>query len=416
MRDEDLLTVWELECDVTKVLIEMTRKGCPVDVSAAQKVRDEMVKEERAIQNRHKGVNFNSSEEVAHYLKKYEINTPRTKKGNASVTNDWLNSHSNPLVQEIANARQLRKIRSDYIEGTIMGPHRHNGRIHACFRQTASDEGGTRSGRLSSANPNMQQVPKRSSWGKRIRTLYCAEEGAQWCKSDYSSQEPRLQVHYALLSNGGKGLPGAAEACQAFTDGIKLYTFFEKATGVDYDTCKMLCLGISYGMGVESMARSIGKSITECEQVLATFNEKAPFLSILFDRTKAAANRRGYIKTILGRRSHFNQWSAGWQDGGFTQAFPFEKAKQVYEGKRIERAHTKNALNRLIQGSAADQTKIAMVELHKAGIDLRLPVHDELNAMVTSDKEVEMVREIMEHAIELKVPTVADIDLGRTWC
>jgi DNA polymerase I-like protein with 3'-5' exonuclease and polymerase domains len=130
----------------------------------------------------------------------------------------------------------------------------------------------------------------------------------------------------------------------------------------------------------------------------------------------AAANKRGYIKTIMGRRSHFDQWSAGFVDGKPTQAYSLEKAKTIYKGQRLERAYTSKALNRLIQGSAADQTKVAMVELWKQGIDLRLPVHDELNAMVTSDKEVKMIAEIMEHAIELRVPTVADIDLGATWC
>ena len=166
-------------------------------------------------------------------------------------------------------------------------------------------------------------------------------------------------------------------------------------------------------MGKDKMAETLGVSVDECSAILEQFNSKAPFLRMLFDNAMAAANKRGFIRTILGRRSRFDQWSSGYGSSPITG---YSKAQSVYEGQRIQRAFTSKALNRLIQGSAADQTKIAMVELHKQGVDLRLPVHDELNAMVTSDKEVKLITDIMEHAIELKVPTVADVDLGPTWC
>ena len=354
-------------------------------------------------------MNLQSSGELADYFLTKGIKSPKTAKGNASIKNDWLKAHKDPFVQEIAAARQLRKVRSDYIEGTILGAHRHKGRIHACFKQTTSDDGGTRSGRLSSSNPNMQQVPKRSAWGKKIRTLYIAEPGTQWCKADYSSQEPRLQTHYALL----EGMAGAEGAKASWEAGVKMYTFFEELTGLHYDTCKMLCLGIGYGMGKVKMAETLNVTEAECEDILNKFNTQAPFMRQLFERTMGVAGRRGYIKTIYGRRAHFNQWTAGFKQPIFSS---LEKAHASNTGTRFSRAFTSKALNRLIQGSAADQSKLAMVESFKAGLDVRLPVHDEINAMVTSQKEVDLLRDIMEHVIELKVPTVADIDLGPTWC
>ena len=174
------------------------------------------------------------------------------------------------------------------------------GRIHADFKQTASDSGGTRSGRLSSANPNMQQVPKRSDIGKAIRQLYIAEPGSLWCKADYSSQEPRLQVHYALLGQFGRPLPGANEALDAFTKGENYIHSLKKRPGLPLrHTCKMLCLGISYGMGNKKMARTLGISDEVCSDTMRKFNKEAPFLKILFDNCMNTANQRGYIKTIL---------------------------------------------------------------------------------------------------------------------
>lgn len=412
LQADDLIRVWELECETTKVLLSMSRKGVPVDLQSAEKLRDQLVRREKALEQQFSGVDIWSPPQLAKFCIKQGITPPKTDKGNYSVNKQFLEQSEHPILKQILEARGINRLRKVFIEDIVLNGN-YRGRIHACFKQVTSDDGGTRSGRLSSSNPNMQQVPKRSEWGKKIRGIYVAEPDTQWCKADYSSQEPRLQVHYALLSNMGHGLPKAQEARDAFAAGVKLYTFFEDATGLPYDTCKMLCLGISYGMGKDKMAETLGVSVDECSSILEQFNSKAPFLRMLFDNAMAAANKRGFIRTILGRRSRFDQWSSGYGSSPITG---YSKAQSVYEGQRIQRAFTSKALNRLIQGSAADQTKIAMVELHKQGIDLRLPVHDELNAMVTSDKEVKLITDIMEHAIELKVPTVADVDLGPTWC
>lgn len=408
LSDENLLKVWELECEVTKALQYMTKMGVPVDQEAAEQLRDEMWKEEKKLTQQFKGVDIWSTDQLAEFLIHHDIKVPKTDKGNYSVTKDFLSNSKHALCGQLNDLRGLNRLRKVFVEDTALkGTYR--GRIHADFKQTASDEGGTRSGRLSSSNPNMQQVPKRSSWGKRIRSLYVAEPDTLWCKADYSSQEPRLQVHYALL----QGLPKAEEAAEAFRKGVKLYTFFEEITGLPYDTCKMLCLGIGYGMGKAKMAETIGVSLDECASILSRFNTHAPFLRQLFDRTMRVANERGTIRTIYGRVAHFNQWTSGFGNPVFRD---IKLAHKESNNTPVERAFTSKALNRLVQGSAADQSKLALVACYKAGMDIRLPVHDEINAMVSNKAEAKQLAEIMEHVIELKVPTVADLDIGRTWC
>ena len=412
LKEQGLWKVWELECELIPVLVYMSRMGVPVNLDAAEQLNTQLKIKESALLNEFKDLDIWSPQQLGKYCESLGLVVPRTEKGNYSVAKDFLLHCEHPQVKKIQEARSINRLRKVFIEDIILNQN-HNGRIHADFRQTASDEGGTRSGRLSSSNPNMQQVPKRSDIGKAIRQLYIAEQGSLWCKADYSSQEPRLQVHYALLGQFGKPLPGAEQARLAFEQGEKLYTFFEKTTGLPYDTCKMLCLGISYGMGMSKMARTLGISDEFCKTTMRKFNKEAPFLKILFDNVMNRASTKGYIKTILGRRARFDFWT---NDFNNTPVKTYGYAKSKYPDGQLFRAFCSKALNRLIQGSAADQAKVAMVHAYKAGMDLRLPVHDEINAMVADEQESNKLKEIMEQAIPLKVPVVADIDLGGTWC
>lgn len=412
LKEQELWNVWNLECELIPVLVYMSRKGVPVNLDAAEQLNADLKVKEIALLSEFKNLDIWSPQQLGKYCESLGLKVPRTDKGNYSVAKEFLQHCEHPQVQKIQEARSINRLRKVFIEDIILNQN-YNGRIHADFRQTASDEGGTRSGRLSSSNPNMQQVPKRSDIGKRIRSLYIAEPDRLWCKADYSSQEPRLQVHYALLGQFGRPLPGAEDARLAFEQGEKLYTFFENATGLPYDTCKMLCLGISYGMGMAKMAKTLGISEQMCQTTMRKFNAEAPFLKILFDNVMNKASKRGYIKTILGRRARFDFWT---NDFNNTPLKTYGYAKAKYPEGELFRAFCSKALNRLIQGSAADQAKVAMVNAYKAGMDLRLPVHDEINAMVANKEESDKLKDIMEQAIPLKVPVVADIDLGPTWC
>lgn len=413
----NLTQIWELECKVTKVLLSMTLKGVPINLPEAEEYNDTLKKKEKELSSQFGSLDIWSPQQLGHYCETtLKIKVPRTEKGNYSVDKFFLQSTNNPTLKSIHELRSINRLRKVFIEDIIIGQN-YKGRIHADFKQTASERGGTRSGRLSSSNPNMQQVPKRSAIGKKIRSLYIAEPDMLWCKADYSSQEPRLQVHYALLGDitNQHPLPKAEEARAAFAAGEKLYTFFEKETGLPYDTCKMLCLGIAYGMGNKTMATQLDIGEEECKLVAQKFNAKAPFLQILFDNVMLRAKQKGEIKTILGRKAHFDFWMPSYDD---KPVKGYDNATKKYKDqvKNLQRAFVSKGLNRLIQGSAADQTKLAMVLAHDAGLDLRLPVHDEINAMVSSEDEANKLGKIMEEAITLKVPVVADIDLGPTWC
>lgn len=412
LKEQDLWKIWELECRLTPVLVHMTLKGVPVNLDQAEKLNKELKIKETKLKDKFKNLDIWSPAQLARHMESLGLVVPKTEKGNPSVSKDFLINCEHPEVKLIHEARSINRLRKVFIEDTILKQN-YKGRIHADFKQVASDNGGTRSGRLSSANPNMQQVPKRSDIGKAIRSLYIAEPGKLWCKADYSSQEPRLQVHYALIGEFGRPLPKAVEAKEAFERGEKLYTFFEKTTGLPYDTCKMLCLGISYGMGMKKMAKTLGISEDLCRSTMEKFNTEAPFLKVLFDNAMNVADGRGYIKTIMGRRARFDFWTPSFDDSPVKGYGP---AKGKYPNKMLQRAFTSKALNRLIQGSAADQAKKAMVDAYDAGFDMRLPVHDEINCMVNSEKESLDLKLIMENAIHLKVPVIADIDLGPTWC
>lgn len=410
--EEDVWDVWQLECDLVPVLVHMTLKGVPVNLDSAEQLNNELKKREMMLTDKFKNLDIWSPPQLGRYCESLGLVVPRTDKGNYSVSKEFLEHCEHPEVKQIQEARSINRLRKVFIEDIILNGN-HKGYIHAEFRQTASDHGGTRSGRLSSRNPNMQQVPKRSSIGKQIRALYIAEEDKLWCKADYSSQEPRLQVHYALLGQFGKPLPKAVDALESFKKGEKLYSFFEKATGLPYDTCKMLCLGISYGMGNKKMASTLGISEEMCTTTQRKFNAEAPFLKILFDNVMNRANKVGHIRTILGRKARFDFWTPSFDQPPVKTR---EAAEKKYPDQQLNRAFVSKALNRLIQGSAADQAKKAMVDAYRAGFDLRLPVHDEINCMVNSEQESLDLKLIMENAIPLKVPVVADIDLGPTWC
>jgi DNA polymerase I-like protein with 3'-5' exonuclease and polymerase domains len=412
LQEQDLWTVWEMECKLTPVLVHMTMKGVPVNVDGADKLNEQLKAKEKQLKHHFSDLDIWSPVQLARHIEKLGFIVPKTEKGNPSVDKDFLVNCDHPEVKLIHEARSINRLRKVFIEDIILNQN-YKGRIHADFKQVASDSGGTRSGRLSSSNPNMQQVPKRSDIGKAIRSLYVAEPDTLWCKADYSSQEPRLQVHYALLGEFGQPLPKAVQAREAFERGEKLYTFFEKTTGLPYDTCKMLCLGISYGMGMKKMAKTLNISEEDCKATMRKFNSEAPFLKVLFDNAMNIASSRGYIKTIMGRRARFDFWTPSFEEKPVKGYGP---ARGKYPDKPLQRSFTSKALNRLIQGSAADQAKKAMIDAYDAGFDMRLPVHDEINAMVTSEKESLDLKLIMENAIQLKVPVIADIDLGPTWC
>ncbi len=289
--------------------------------------------------------------------------------------------------------------------------YEHAGRIHAEIQQLRSDTGGTVSGRLSMSNPNLQQLPARNKdYGPLIRGLFLPEEGCQWGSFDYSQQEPRLVVHYA--ASIGEGYEGSRELVDAYTNAsADFHQTVADLVGIDRKQAKTIGLGLMYGMGKHKLSNMLGVSYDEAQNLISKYNTKAPFVKLLSDRCMAKANNEGIIRTKLGRKCRFDMWEP--KDFGVHTPERFENASAKYGQANIKRAFTYKALNRLIQGSAADQTKQAIVSCYEAGYLPLLQIHDELCFNIQDKNDVAKIKREMESCVELKVPSVVDVALGK---
>lgn len=263
----------------------------------------------------------------------------------------------------------------------------------------------------SCSNPNLQQIPARDPLiGPMIRGLFLPEEGMQWGAFDYSSQEPRLVAHYAYLLE----LPGAEAFHTAYQKdpNTDFHQIAADLVGVDRKKAKNINLGLFYGMGKGKLADQLGLPMTEANELFAQYHAAVPFVRRLSEHCMSRAEQKGVIRTLLGRKCHFNKWEPRRYQGGPPKSHSDALAEY---GPEIKRAFTYKALNKLIQGSAADQTKKAMLELFRAGILPMLQLHDELDVSITSKEEGEKVMEIMETCVQLSVPSVVDMDIGPSW-
>jgi DNA polymerase I-like protein with 3'-5' exonuclease and polymerase domains len=259
-------------------------------------------------------------------------------------------------------------------------------------------------------NPNLQQIPARNKdLGPRIRSLFLPEEGHQWGCFDYNQQEPRLVVHYASLLN----LYGVDDVVHAYMEGdADFHQIVADMADIPRTQAKTINLGLFYGMGKNKLQAELGISKLQANDLFKQYHGKVPFVKALMDATMQRAQEGGQIRTLLGRLCRFHLWEPN--QFGIHKALPHDQALREH-GPGIKRAYTYKALNKLIQGSAADMTKKAIIELHKEGITPHLQVHDELDISVGSDKESDKIKEIMENAVTLEVPNKVDYEFGKTW-
>ena len=262
--------------------------------------------------------------------------------------------------------------------------------------------------------PNLQQVPARHPIiGPMVRGLFLPEEGELWAANDFSSQEPRLLVHYASLLK----LDGAGRMAEAYQEdpGTDFHQMVADLAGIDRKQAKTIGLGLIYGMGVKKLAVELDMHDDEAKELIQTFHQNVPFLkSTIYAVQKKIESPAsgGSIRTLLGRKCRFPLWEPiAW---GINKALPYEEAAAKY-GVRIKRSMTYKGTNKLIQGSAADQCKSAMLALHKAGFNIMLQVHDEIALSVKSREEAEEAAKIMREAVELAVPSKVDVEVGPNW-
>jgi DNA polymerase I-like protein with 3'-5' exonuclease and polymerase domains len=412
MYHEDVEDIFKLETELFPCLVDMRFLGVRVDTEAAYQLKQQLVEEEKeCLQKVKKETSVDVQIWAARSIEKVfqKLNLPydlTAKTHSPSFTKNFLQNHPHPLVKQIARAREINKSHTTFID-TIL-KHQHKGRIHAEINQIRSDSGGTVTGRFSYNNPNLQQIPARNKeLGPRIRSLFIPEEGCQWGCFDYSQQEPRLVTHYASLD----GLYGVDEVLNSYNEGeADFHQIVSDMANIPRGQAKTINLGLFYGMGKNKLQAELGVSKEDAEDLFRTYHDKVPFVKMLMESVMRRAQDKGRVRTLLGRRCRFNLWEPN--QFGIHKALPHEEALAEH-GPGIKRAFTYKALNKLIQGSAADMTKKAMVDLYKEGIIPHIQVHDELDISVNNNAD--KIKEIMESAVELEVPNKVDYESGPNW-
>ena len=412
IQHQDIEAIFNLETELFPCLVDMRFLGVRVNVEGANQLKHKLLTEEKECLQKVKketGVDTQiwAARSIAQVFQKLNLPFDRTEKTNSpSFTKNFLKNHPHPIVKHIARAREINKAHTTFID-TIL-KHEHKGRIHAEINQLRSDQGGTVTGRFSYNNPNLQQIPARNKeLGPLIRSLFIPEEGCQWGVFDYSLQEPRLVVHYASLQK----MYAVNDVLDAYQDGnADFHQIVAEMAQIPREQAKTINLGLFYGMGKNKLQAELGVSKEKANDLFRQYHSRVPFVKQLMDSVMARAQDRGKVRTLLGRLCRFHLWEPN--QFGIHKPLPHDAALAEH-GPGIRRAFTYKALNKLIQGSAADMTKKAMINLHKEGITPHIQVHDELDISVSDNAD--KIKEIMESAVELEVPNKVDYESGPNW-
>lgn len=437
--ERNMRRVLDLEHAVLEPVLDMRFRGIRINESRLQQKIEECQAREKEISDEirdmvGRGVEVWAQDSIADAMALVGIDFPLTAQGRPSFTANWLESHPHRFPQLIVAARQANKLWSTFLQNYFVD-NLHDGRVHCTFTPLRSDEGGAVTGRFSSSSPSFQNLPARKGDAARVvRGNLLAEEDGQWAALDYSSQEPRLTVHFAVLA----GCTGAETVMRRYQENPRTdyHQFVADLTDLPRKRAKDINLGLPYGMGGAKFckvyldlptrwavfrprmgaayfrtreeaaeychANSVDRQPVEVagaegQALLDQYHKKLPYTKSLMEKTEQVAKNRGYIITLLGRRRQFIR--------------PTEKVS-AYNRKK---AFPYKALNCLIQGSGADQNKQAMVDLYREGFMLLVTLHDELGLSVADEKEARRAAEIMENCVTLKVPSVVDVEIGDSW-
>jgi DNA polymerase I-like protein with 3'-5' exonuclease and polymerase domains len=406
------------------------------------------------------------------------------KSGMPKLPKDYLKTHEDRFLRMVSKAREYDKALNTFIEG--LKGYVYKGRIHADINQIRGDGGGTVTGRFSMSNPNLQQIPSKGYIGKKMRELFIPEEGHRWGSFDYSQQEPRIVVHYAIkkilreikenkdvgVSKEGKELK------KQFNDSkADFHQIVADMAKISRKQAKTINLGLFYGMGKGKLQAELNLNTAQAKTLFDTYHRKVPFVKKLSDGLMQFAKNNKLIFTLEDRFCRFDKYESvnkRWNNEirKFQEWDPeaksikqeddtikyegdwitpkllskddawskfkllynaktlskkenpkspgkyeelTEKERQYWFGEYFTPAFTYKALNRLIQGSAADMTKKAMVLLYEKGIVPHIQIHDELCVSIKDEATRTTVQETMETAIPLVVKNKVDYESGPNW-
>jgi DNA polymerase I-like protein with 3'-5' exonuclease and polymerase domains len=419
----DLWGLFLMESKLIPMLVAMHRRGVPVDVDVAEQLYRSMSEQQNTLmaQIKHEtglGISPWNARSIAKVFD--QLGSPyglTEKTGAPSFTKAFLAQHEHPTAKLVHDIRRLDKLKETFVKGFVLEGN-YKGRIHCQFNQLRSDEGGTVTGRFSSSQPNLQQIPIRGEEGKPIRTMFVPEQSQRWHKLDYNQVEFRLIINdaFELDRRGLCTCPGAQEVVEEFNTNPEAdyHQIIADMTGLDRSAAKTVNFGLAYGEGTARLCHDLGLSREEGEELLRKYHEQAPFMRPLMDHYKDQARNTREVRTLFGRRRRFNRWAT--RDGRIIAS-----DKQP---PNCRLAFTYTALNARIQGSAADIMKTAMVKVWESGVcDVvgapHITVHDELD-LSSPDSEagheaVAEIKNIMEHAAVLSVPLKVDAKSGPNW-
>ena len=435
LANRGVLDLFHLECRLIPLLVDMRMKGAPVDVNMADQIYDELGgdlhtigAELRAIAG--VDVNPNAPESIKVAFDQLGISVPEVvdkKSGDKKVSfaAPILEKIDHPLCEKILEYRRTAKVRDTFIKSYIIDKS-VNGRVHCTFHPLKGEGHGARSGRFASSDPNLQNIPIRTEIGKRVRRAFVVQKGKKWAKWDFSQIEYRMLAHHAVG-------PGAEELRRTYvedpdTDYHDLTTAMVKRVAhieLPRRNIKGINFGLIYGMQEPKLAASLGLSKAEGSSLFKHYHQAAPFAKATMDAAADEVRQLGYVETILRRKSDFEMWSAKAYDHT-RRSLRYDAACAEWGMYNIERAMLHKALNRKLQGGAADAMKKAMVDAYEAGLFADsacgtplLTVHDELDFEVDDNCEgahwVEFKR-VMENAIpSMRVPVRMDLSIGDNW-
>ena len=417
---EELWLIFEVESALPPMLVHMRELGVPVDIAKAEETYEVLGREFKETVARIKteagmAVDVWSGPSISKAFNKLGIDFPLTSQGKPSFRKAWLNAHPHPIAKMIVHARGLSKISETFIKSAILENH-VNGHIYCDFNQLRSDEGGAVSGRFSSSNPNLQQVPQRDErLGPLMRSMFIPFPGMRWGSLDWAQMEYRLLIHFAHLTPN----IDASDVVAAYhaDPSISFHKKIQELTDVTYFAAKTINLGVSYGMGKDKLAAMLGVNVAEAQRILGMYHARAPFVKKMLNTASARANVRGYIKTILGRKRRFPAFEVN------GKVFQTRDAADDYASTRggyPKRFGTHRALNALNQGSNADIMKRCMGQMWKEGlfnegIYPHLTVHDEFDVSVENEKSFARLAEIMRDTVKLEIPLMVDSGIGENW-
>jgi DNA polymerase-1 len=400
--------LYEVECPLIYVLADMEWTGVRLDLKALEELSKQLTEELSTIEHeivQMAGIDFNvnSPKQIGEILfdrMKIVEKPKKTKTGQYSTNEEELEKlrGKHPIIDKILEQRGIKKLLSTYIDAFPQLINPRSGKIHTSFNQTVAA-----TGRLSSTNPNLQNIPVRDERGKEMRKVFIPDEGCVFASSDYSQIELRIMAHLSADKNMVEAFMHDQDIHAATASKI-YHVPIEEVTADMRRKAKTANFGIIYGITPFGLSERLSISRSEAKQLIDEYFETFPDVKRYMDESIATARTNGYVETIFGRKRYLPDINS--------------------RNANVRGFAERNAINAPIQGSAADIIKVAMIKIHnrfekeKLKSKMILQVHDELDFNVVED-ELDAVRKIvveeMEHACKLIVPLKTDFGYGKNW-